>query len=77
MNNLARIDGEFRVLLVDMPPCAKACVIYDDDDFANVYINAHLSHEQQIKEFRHELRHILRDDIHNNMSIRDIERREE
>ena len=77
MNNLARIDGEYCVRVVDMPPCAKACVTFDENDYATIFINARLSHEQRIKEFRHELRHILRDDIHNNRSIRAIERREE
>lgn len=64
-------------MVMDMPPCAKACVTFDENDYATIFINARLSHEQQIKEFRHELRHILRDDIHSSRSIRDIERGEE
>ena len=70
-----RLEGEYIVRVTDMPDGSKGCVVYDSDDFANVYINARLNREQQAKEFWHEMRHIINDDIGNDDDIQTVEHR--
>ena len=58
-----------------MPLCSKGFVIYDDDDFANIYLNARYNRETNVQSTKHELKHIVNDDIHNTDDIRTIEAR--
>ena len=70
-----RLEGEYIVRIMDMPDGSKGCVVYDDDGFSNVYINARLSQEQRVKEFWHEIHHIIKDDLNNDDDISTVEAR--
>lgn len=72
---LTEIEGEYIIRVMDLPTCSKGFVVYDDNDFANVYINARYSHSTQAKAIKHEIDHIIHDDIHNQDDIRTIESR--
>lgn len=72
---LTEIEGEYIIRVMDLPICSKGFVVYDDNDFANVYINARYSHSTQTKAIKHEIDHIIHDDIHNQDDIRTIEAR--
>ena len=65
-------DG-YVVRVMDLPAGEKGFVTYDDDDFANVYINARLSAEAQTEAGRHELKHVEDDDIHSDAPIDVVE----
>ena len=68
--------GEYIIRVVDgMPDGSRGCVIYDEEGFANVYINARLSSIGQHNAADHEMVHIINDDINNDDDIRTIESR--
>lgn len=69
------LEGEYLVRVVDLPDGSRGFVLYDDDDFANVYVNAHLNDVMQHMASDHEMKHIINDDIHNDDDIRVIEAR--
>lgn len=69
------LEGEYIIRVMDLPDGSRGFILYDDDDFANIYINAHLSHEGQRKTTGHEFVHLLNDDIHNDDDIKVIEAR--
>ena len=69
------LEGEYVIRVMDLPVSSKGFVIYDDDDFANVYINARMNNETQHIASDHEIDHMIYDDIHNNDDIRTIEAR--
>jgi hypothetical protein len=69
------LEGEYIVRVMDLPEGSRGFVIYDDEDFANVYVNAHLNHESQVKASDHEMVHVINDDIHNDDDIRKAEAR--
>ena len=73
---LLDLEGEYAIRLVDMPPHAHGIVVYDDEGFANVYINAHLTAAQQKDAADHELDHIAHDDINSDEDIRAVEARD-
>lgn len=54
---------EYRIIYVDLP-CHVHGITKLRSGFYNVYINARLSYEEQQKAIRHELSHILRDDMY-------------
>ena len=60
---------------MDSPDGSNGFVVYDDDDFANVYVNARLNKAGQHKAADHEMEHIINDDIHNDDDIKTIEAR--
>ena len=66
-------EDEYRVYLVPLPGDVKAAVRVGVDGFASIYINDSLSPEAQRQAFRHELRHIERDDHYNDLSIEEVE----
>ncbi len=72
---LLDLEGEYAIRLMDMPPHAHGIVVYDDEGFANVYINAHLTAAQQKDAADHELDHIAHDDINSDEDIRAVEAR--
>lgn len=72
---LLELEGEYAIRLKDMPPHARGIVIYDDDGFANVYINSRLTAAQQRDAADHELDHIAHDDINTDEDIRAVETR--
>lgn len=69
------LEGEYIIRVVDLPDGSRGFVTYDEDGFANVYINARLSYEGQHKSSDHEMRHLINDDIHNDDDIRVVEAR--
>lgn len=64
---------EYCVRMVDLPCPVKALLRYDAEGFPNIYVNARLSREEQMKAIKHELRHIRRDDVYNAAGIREVE----
>ena len=73
MNKPTEFEDGYVVRVMDLPSGEKGFVTYDDDDFANVYINARLSAEAQTETGRHELKHIEDDDIHSDAPIDVVE----
>lgn len=69
--------GEYAVRVMDLPDGARAFVVYDDDDFANIYVSARLSRCAQRAAAAHELDHVIHDDIHSAEGIRSVEARAE
>ena len=69
------LEGEYIIRVMDMPECLNGMVKYDENDFANVYINAKLNVEARQKAADHELTHVINDDIHNDDPIEVIESR--
>lgn len=67
-------DGSFRVCLVDFKCGAiKAAVAEDADGYATIYINEKLAPDAKKRAFLHELRHLRRDDLHNDRPIWEVE----
>lgn len=66
-------DG-YRVYLMPFPGDINGAVRVDEEGYPSIYINEYLSPEARKKAFLHELRHILRDDINNNLPIEEVER---
>lgn len=69
------LEGEYIIRVMDMPECLNGMVKYDENDFANVYVNAKLNAEERQKAADHELTHVINDDIHNDDPIEVIESR--
>jgi len=69
------LEGEYIIRVMDMPECLNGMVKYDENDFANVYVNAKLNAEARQKAADHELTHVINDDIHNDDPIEVIESR--
>ena len=65
-------DG-YRVYLVDLPCDVRGAVRLDEDGFASIYINSRLSDKIKKAVFRHEIRHIRRNDHTNARNIREVE----
>lgn len=69
------LEGEYIIRVMDMPECLNGMVKYDEDDFANIYVNAKLNTRARQRAADHELTHIINDDIHNADDIRTVEAR--
>ena len=69
------LEGEYTVRVMDMPVSTPGFVTYDEDDHANIYLNARYSREKNRRTAAHELTHVLHDDIHNADPIQVIESR--
>lgn len=69
------LEGEYIIRVMDMPECLNGMVKYDENDFANIYVNAKLNAEARQKAADHELTHVINDDIHNSDPIEVIESR--
>ena len=67
-------EDEYRVRLFPFPGDIKSAVRFDKEGFPNIYINENHSPEARKKAFLHELRHIQRDDINNDLPIEEVER---
>lgn len=58
------IEGaDYFVRVIDMPHQIHGCVAEDGDGFYSVYINARDSFYRQAQAYRHEMKHIQRDDF--------------
>ena len=69
------LEGEYTVRIMDMPLTSPGFVTYDDEDHANVYLNARYNRETNENTADHELTHIINDDIHNDDPIELVESR--
>lgn len=69
------LEGEYLIRVMDLPDGSRGFVLYDDDDFANVYVNARLNDVARKKAADHEMEHVINDDIHNDDDIRAVEAR--
>lgn len=71
----APIEGsDYIVRVLDFPDATVGgSVVEDSEGFHNIYINARRTTEAQRESFIHELRHIARDDFHNDLSIAEVE----
>lgn len=67
-------DLNYRVYMMPFPGDIKAAVRVDADGYPSIYINDALSPQAKKRAFLHELRHIRRDDMYNDMTIEDVER---
>ena len=65
------------IRLIDMPYDVGGAISEDIDGHINVYINARYSHAGQLRAWAHERDHIERDDLHNDLGIRQVEGRSE
>lgn len=67
------MDNEYRVYMVPLPGDIEGAIREDCEGFASIYINDWLSPAARRKAFDHELRHMIRDDLHNNRPIKEVE----
>ena len=67
-------DSDYRIRMMDLPHGVKAVVSMDEEGFANIYVNARLSHDEQIAAARHEIMHVVREDAYNRDAIEEVER---
>lgn len=44
--------------IVELPLRVNAVTVVDENGDFNVYVNSHLSHEEQMNAYKHECRHI-------------------
>ena len=68
-------NRDYRVILCSFPTSVKGCVRIDKDDFASIYINQHLTAEEQRKTFEHEIRHLVHGDFSNDVPLAEAEER--
>lgn len=67
------LPDSYTVRLIDMPVNLGGMISEDPDGHVNVYINARHAHDQQMLDAKHELDHWRDDDLHNSMTIKQIE----
>jgi len=66
-------ESDYHIYLMPFPGSVKALVTLGEDNFYSIYVNSNLPFETQKEAVKHELRHILRGDFQNNLSIQEIE----
>lgn len=59
--------------LDDLPHSVPAFICESPDGHTNIYVNSRLNHIQQREGLKHEIDHYLRDDLHRDVGIREIE----
>lgn len=72
---MRRLDGEYIVRLVNLPPGSRGMVIMDEEGFSNIYLDARQSSDAQRENFEHELTHVDNDDFYNDDDIATVESR--
>lgn len=65
--------NEYCIRYIDLPATTKGMTVQDEDGFYNIYINATLSVDAQMKAIQHELRHVQRGDFDNKKSLLEAE----
>ena len=66
---------EYHIHLLSFPPSVLAAVVALDDGTYDVFINDALPRQLQLKALRHELRHIEKGHLHNDvLTVEDMER---
>lgn len=67
------MDGVF-IRYLSLPCTVKGLTIQDREGNYNVYINARLTNEANQQTLQHEIQHILDNDFHKILHIKDIEK---
>ena len=57
-----------------MPRGIYAYGLPNDDGTFSIYLDPRRSHDQQLADYRHELRHIANDDFYNGLTLDQIEK---
>lgn len=70
---MMKIDDDYRVYMVPLPGDINGAVTVDADGYPSVYINDLLSPEARRRALAHELHHIVRDDLYNDLPITEVE----
>ena len=71
---MLKLPDNCAVRLIDLEPSVNGLLSVDEDGFVNIYLNARLSRDAQLKALRHELRHYCRGDLYSDADIREVER---
>ena len=68
------IEGaDYFIRYMELPRGIFAFVTPNDDCTFSVYLDPRRSHDQQVEDIEHELRHILRDDFYNGLPLYIVE----
>jgi hypothetical protein len=71
-----QLPDDYTIRLVDMPISVGGRISEYPDGHIDVYINARLSQDGQLRAADHEFDHWRNDDLHNDLDIRQIEGRD-
>lgn len=64
----------YQTIYYNLPTRVKGLVVYDSyDDYYTIVLNARLSHDENVKTFWHELKHITFDDFHSKLTATQLE----
>lgn len=66
-------ESDFHVYLAPFAGDVKALVALGEDNYYSIYVNSNLPFEVQKEAVKHEIRHILRGDFSNDLSIQEVE----
>ena len=58
-----------QVVLMNLPTSVRGFVVMGNDGEPVIIVNARLTHEQNIRTYRHEKKHIMRGDMFNDSYI--------
>ena len=67
------LPDSYTIRKVDMPDGSEGAISESPDGHINIYINARLSYDGQLKALEHELDHYENDDLHNDDDIQAVE----
>ena len=59
------MDDERKALLVDLPTSVRGLCFHDDEGEEYIVLNARLTHEQNIRTYKHEKEHIRNSEMYN------------
>lgn len=66
-------DGEYTCRMMHFPGDIYAILRVSPDGYGNIYVNDQLSPAAKKRAFEHELKHFLRGDMDNSLSIQEVE----
>ena len=66
-------SGEYSIRFAPFGPTIRGVTVFDENGFANIYINAHLSCSERERAIKHELRHVRHDDAYRGVEIERVE----
>lgn len=66
---------DYRIIMLDLPTTVKGYVLQTFDGFNTIVLNSRLNVWQNRKTLRHELDHIINDDLHADLTAAEIEKR--
>lgn len=67
-------NADYFIRYMEMPSGIYACVTPNDDGTFSVYLDPRRSHDQQLADCSHEIRHIANDDFYNGLPIQEVEK---